>query len=150
VVTGVAWAGAGAAPLAGQLAGPVPPAGWAATLARLDRARSTAFAEGDAAGLRAVYAAGAPALARDRAVLGRLTDAGLRADGLRLTASSVTVRGRTGGRVRLAVTDVMPPYRLVDAAGAVAERRAGRGAASWTVVLAREHDGWKVYDVVRG
>jgi hypothetical protein len=136
-------------------AAPSPAAGpastrWAGTLDRLDRARSAAFARGDPAGLRAVYARGAPALSRDEDVLARLAEAGLRARGLRLTATTVAVAGRSAGRVRLAVSDVMPPYRLVDAVGTVVAERPGRGAQSWIVVLARDGRAWRVYDVVRG
>ena len=124
---------------------------WASTLSALDQARSVAFARGDPAGLRAVYAPGAPALDRDQQVLARMTGAGLRAAGLRLTATSVATADRSGDRVRLAVTDVMPPYRLVDAGGTVVASRPGRGVRSWTVVLARVAGGrWLVYDVVRG
>ena len=91
-----------------------------------------------------------PALRRDDAVLRRLTAAGLRAQGLRLSARAVAVQQRSAGQVRLAVTDVMPAYRLVDDRGAVVERRPGRGSRSWTVVLARDGESWRVYDVVRG
>ncbi len=168
-VTGIAWAGADEVPRAAGIGGrgstspsqpatvpvqvPVPPSaatGWASTLGALDQARSAAFARGDPAGLRAVYAPGAPALHRDQRVLARLTGAGLRAEGLRLTATSVAAADRSEGRVWLAVTDVMPPYRLVDAGGAVVAERPGRGARSWTVVLARAGGRWLVYDVVRG
>jgi hypothetical protein len=161
-VTGIAWAGADQVPRAAGLRGraattpsreatsPAAATGWASTLGALDRARSVAFARGDQAGLRAVYAPGAPALDRDQRVLARLTGAGLRAEGLRLTATSVATADRSGDRVRLAVTDVMPPYRLVDAGGTVVASRPGRGARSWTVVLARAGGQWLVYDVVRG
>ncbi len=127
-----------------------PRSGWASTLAHLDADRSRAFAAGDTGRLREVYAADGPALRRDVAVLSRLTAAGLRARGLRLAARTVAVQERSAGRVRLAVTDVMPAYRLVDERGAVVERRPGRGSRSWTVVLARNGESWRVYDVVRG
>ena len=53
--------------------------------------------------------------------------------------------------MRLAVTDVMPPYRLVDAGGAVVDRAAGaRASGRGRVVLARDGGRWLVYDVVRG
>jgi len=168
-VTGMAWAGVGGTEQPAGLAAaattrapsptaeppapaePVPATGrWAETLAGLDLARSDAFAAGDPAGLRAVYAAGSPALARDTRVLRRLADAGLRAEGLRLTTTTVHPVGRSAGRVRLAVTDLMPAYRLVDAGGTVVERRVGRGPRSWTVELAADGQGWRVYDVVRG
>ncbi len=101
--------------------------------------------------LTSVYAPGAPALRRDQAVLRRLTRAGLRAAGLRLRVTAVTAASRAAdGRVRLAVTDVMPPYRLVDDGGTVVEARPGRRERSWTVVLARSAGRWRVYDVVRG
>jgi hypothetical protein len=170
-VTGIAWAGAGGTQHPAGLAGaaptpaaspsaepppapdapPGPAAGhWAETLAVLDRVRSRAFAAGDPSGLRAVYAPGSPAMARDTRVLRRLTDAGLRAEGLRLTTTTVQPVGRSAGRVRLAVTDLMQAYRLVDAGGTVVERRVGRGPRSWTVELAADGQGWRVYDVVRG
>jgi hypothetical protein len=168
-VTGIAWAGAGGAEQPAGLAAPTvsatapsspAPEGdpapsvatgrWAEVLAGLDRARSAAFATGDPAGLRAVYATGSPALARDTRVLRRLTAAGLRADGLTLTATRVERVGGHGGRVRLAVTDLMPAYRLVDTGGSLVERRDGRGARVWTVELVAARGGWRVYDVVRG
>ena len=123
---------------------------WAGTLAALDADRSRAFAAGDPGRLRTVYASGSPALQRDTAVLRRLIAAGLRAEGLRLAATDVAVAGRSAGQVRLAVTDVMPEYRIVDDGGTVVERRPGRGTRSWTVVLARDGERWRVYDVVRG
>lgn len=173
VVAGFAWAGADSetsaagvparptttravAPSAAATPAPRQPAvavatgRWSSTLARLDRSRSSAFAAGDPGRLASVYAAHAPALTRDRRVLAELTDSGLRADGLRLTATHVAVQGRTGERVRLAVTDVMPAYRLVDIGGTVVAQRPGRGERTWTVVLARAGGVWKVYDVVRG
>jgi hypothetical protein len=177
-VTGIAWAGADEVPTAAGIGGrgstspsqsattpvqaPVPTPSavpnavlpqatdWSSTLGALDQARSAAFARGDPAGLRAVYAPGAPALHRDQQVLARLIAVGLRAQGLCLTATSVATADRSPDRVRLAVTDVMPPYRLVDVGGAVVAERPGRGARSWTVVLARAGGRWLVYDVVRG
>lgn len=153
---GTAWSGtddgapaASRSPRAGGSEG-LPAAGWASTLAALDEDRSRAFAAGDPGLLRSVYAPGGPALGRDAAVLRRLTDAGLRAEGLRLAATRVAVQERSAGQVRLAVTDVMPGYRLVDEGGAVVERRPGRGSRAWTVVLARDGAAWRVYDVVRG
>ncbi len=134
----------------GTPAAPVASGRWAGTLSRLDRERSRAYRTGDPALLRQVYAVDSPALQRDRRVLGRLARSGLRAVGLRLTATRVQPRQRSDRRVRLAVTDVLRPYRLVDAGGTVVERPSGRGQRSWTVVLARDGGRWRVYDVVRG
>jgi hypothetical protein len=157
VTTGLAWAGAEDSPRAAAVrpvtgpSGEPPAADWPAVLAAVDRARSRAFAAADPALLRDVYAADAPALRRDRAVLQRLADAGLHADGLRLRATRVVQTSRSGDRVWLAVTDLLPPYRLRDAGDAVVERRPGRGERSWTVVLERQQgEGqWRVYDVLR-
>lgn len=160
VLAGLAWAGADPAPhaagvrartVAAQQAieGSDPTATWADTLAVLDRARARAFAQGDAGRLRSVYSAGSPALGRDEAALAQLTGSRLHAEGLRLTVTDVALRSRSAGRVRLAVTDVMPSYRVVDEGGTVVEHRRGRGPASWTVVLTRDDGRWRVYDVVK-
>jgi hypothetical protein len=128
----------------------MPTTGWAGALAALDQARSQAFATGDVGRLLSVYAPAAPALRRDRRALHELTRAGLRAFGLRLTTTSVRLRARTAGQVQLAVTDQLQSYRMVDDDGHVVQRRPGRGERSWTVVLARSGDRWRVYDVLRG
>ena len=89
---------------------------WASTLRALDQARSAAFARGDPAGLRAVYAPGAPALERDQQVLAPADRCGAARGGPaagRHRRSRTADRGAADDRVRLAVTDVMPPYRLV-------------------------------------
>jgi hypothetical protein len=156
VTAGVAWSAADDVPPAAgrsdqaRAAPGTPPSGWARTLAVLDADRSRAFAAGDPGRLRKVYAPDAPALRRDTVALRRLSAAGLRAQGLRMAATSVDLAGRSAGRVRLAVTDVMPAYRLVDHGGTVVEHRPGRGARSWLVVLARDGERWRVYDVERG
>ncbi|MGH8971042.1 MAG: hypothetical protein ACRDV1_13960, partial [Actinomycetes bacterium] len=99
--------------------------------------------------LGAVYAKGAPAAARDRARLGELSAAGLRARSLRLDARSVTVTSAGDGRAVLRVIDVMPPYDLVDGSGTVVEHGTGRGEAAWTVTLVRVGGAWRFYDVAR-
>lgn len=160
VLAGLAWAGADSAPHAAgvrartvaaqqRIGGRHPTATWAATLAALDRARARAFAQGDAGRLRSVYSAGSPALGRDEAALAQLTGSRLHAEGLRLTVTDVALRSRSAGRVRLAVTDVMPSYRVVDEGGTLVEHRRGRGPASWSVVLTRDDGRWRVYDVVK-
>ncbi|MGH8894978.1 MAG: hypothetical protein ACRDWY_17000, partial [Actinomycetes bacterium] len=176
-VTGLAWAGAGEgsrpAGVADRSGGPVssqrpasatprapsPSASstpsvvtsrWAGILQQLDEARSRAFASGAASDLEEVYVAGSPALRRDRATLGRLTRSGLRAEGLRLVATRVTVVDRRRSAVRVEVVDRMPPYRLVDASSALVERRPGRGPTRWTVTLQEMEGTWLVYDVARG
>ena len=123
---------------------------WSARLRALDRTRSAAFAAGDADALDQVYATRSPALRRDRRAVRDLVAAGLRAVGVRLRAVDVRVVSTAGDQVRLAVTDELAAYRLLDArTGRVVERRPGRGTARWVLTLVRRPDGWRVWDVVR-
>lgn len=126
-----------------------PDRSWVEILASLDAARSRAFAVADPARLMEVYAPGAPALRRDRSVVGRLAAAGLRARGLRLSAVEIERIAQDARRVRLRVEDVLSAYRLVDATGTVVESRPGRGRMRWTVTLQVDGERWKVYDVER-
>jgi len=165
-VTGIAWAGAGPAPSPGQDVGArsavsrqpsvaSTDAGrhagqhtWSTRLRALDLARSAAFAAGDVDALDRVYAAGSPALRRDRRAVRDLTAEGLRAAGVRLRAVDVRVVSASGGEVRLAVSDELAPYRLLETrTGRVVERRPGRGRAGWLLTLTRHPDGWRVWDV---
>lgn len=157
-LSGLAWAGADpgspAARPPAPAASPDAPVrdrvhpSWAAVLARLDARRADAFEAGEADLLDGVYSAGSPARRRDRARLGTLVAAGLRAQSLHLRARSVTVRREDPARTLLRVVDVLDPYDLRDAAGALAQHRPGRGATSWLVTLVREPAGWRIYDVV--
>jgi hypothetical protein len=123
---------------------------WGAVLQRLDAARTAAFAAASPAALRDVYEPGSPALSRDRAALVRLSRAGLRAEGLTLEATSVTVLRRGPSTVRLRVTDVLAGYRLRDARGEVVQERDGRAETRWAVTLRRSEGRWRIYDVARG
>ena len=124
---------------------------WPQVLAQLDSVRGAAFGSADSTELRTVYVSGSPALKRDRGTLLTLRDSDLRAVGVQLRASSVSVLERTSREVRLHVSDSMPAYRLVDGSGEVQEQRPGRGVRRWTVVLrVRQDGGWGVYDVLRG
>jgi hypothetical protein len=51
--------------------------------------------------------------------------------------------------VTLVVVDRMQPYALLDRAGRVVERRAGRGRTTWVVTLTRADGEWRVWDVHR-
>lgn len=153
VLTGVVWAGSngrGSVAAVAPATEPTARVGWSAVLTGLDQARSVAFAEADADGLDGVYAAGSPALARDTELLDQLRASGHTARGVRLVPNSVGLVASSDRRVVLRVVDVMPPYELVDADGAVSSSRPGRVAALWTVTLVREGSAWQVYDVRRG
>jgi hypothetical protein len=122
---------------------------WIGVLARLDRMRSAAFAAGDLQALDRVYAAGSPARRRDHQLLRRLVSVGLRAQGLRLQVEQAIPTRLSHDVVTLRVVDRLGPYRLVDPAGQVVHRRAGRGSVAWLVILRRERGGWLVSDVRR-
>jgi hypothetical protein len=160
VATGVVWAGTdgrhgAAAPtasttLAREHAAPnKTPTSWADVLAGLDQARSRAFAAADPSALDAVYAAGSPALARDRLRVAQLRHAGLTAQGVRLDTQSVRVVRSSQESVVLRVVDVMPPYRLVAPGGGTAASRPGRPAEQWSVTLVWAGGQWCVHDVRR-
>ncbi|HKA68296.1 MAG TPA: hypothetical protein VKG85_04160 [Actinomycetes bacterium] len=108
---------------------------WPGTLTELDARRSMAFAAGDAGLLAAVYAAGSAALAADTEQLRALQAAGVTARGLRITVIDAGVRQTGPGRVVLGVRDVIRPYQLLNAHGALVAQRAGRGERSWLITL---------------
>ncbi|MDQ1670215.1 MAG: eukaryotic-like serine/threonine-protein kinase [Actinomycetota bacterium] len=155
-LSGLAWAGADAGEPAADVgrrprtvaAPSSTPEAWSAVLQQLDRQRADAFAAASLERLRAVYAERSPAFARDRARLTDLATAGVRASGLRLRATDVTARDATASRVVLRVVDELGPYQLREPDGTLVERRAGRGASTWSVTLVRERGVWRVYDVV--
>lgn len=122
---------------------------WASVLAELDARRARAFATGSSEDLAGVYAAGSPALRRDQRRLAQLTDAGVRARGLRLTPTRVELVRRETGRVVLHVTDRLAPYALVTADGRVVDQRPGRSEEAWRITLADTPGGWRVADVTR-
>lgn len=79
--------------------------GPAAILAAWDEQRSAAWAEGDPAALRELYADGSQAGAADVRLLRRYADRGLRVTGLRTQVLSLEVLDHGDDRLRLRVTD---------------------------------------------
>ncbi len=79
--------------------------GPASILADWDRRRSAAWADGDPAALRGLYAAGSRAGAADVRLLRRYVDRGLRVTGLRTQVLALRVLARDDRRLRLVVTD---------------------------------------------
>jgi len=107
---------------------------WLTVMGALDRSRDAAFADADANELDAIYVPGSPALATDRATLGRLVGAGQRVRGLQFVLESVRLVSQSSSDVTLAVADTLGGYDVVDARGA-ATHLPGRGVRTWTVVL---------------
>ncbi|MCL2541310.1 MAG: hypothetical protein FWE71_02485 [Nocardioidaceae bacterium] len=89
-----------------------------AVLRDWDRARASAWAHGDRAALRRLYAAGSTAGRHDVAMLDRWTRRGLRVRGMSMQVLGVRLRARTRHRVVLVVTD-----RLVGAYAVTRGRR---------------------------
>jgi serine/threonine protein kinase len=130
-------------------------ADWPAVLAELDERRAQAFATGDPTVLASVYAAAAPALARDEALVEELVSADLRTEGLELSTLDVGViepgvgDARPEGSVVLEVVDEMSPYVLVEAdTGDLVESRPGRDERAWRVTLVEADGEWQVWDVL--
>lgn len=139
----------GVVAVVGSAASEPGPAPWRTVLRGLDLRRAQAFGRADPAALTAVYVTGAPAGARDRTLITRLSAQGLHAEGLRLSTRRIKVRRATSTMAVLRVTDVLAPYRLVDGSGAVVRSAAGRRPTTWVLTLRREGTRWKVYDVAR-
>jgi hypothetical protein len=156
-LTGLAWAGAqpgapgatvAARAPATSYADPALSGRWRSVLVALDGRRAAAFATGKVDALVAVYAAGSPALRRDQRQLHELSSAGLHIERLRLRPSSVRVTTTSDSRVVLTVVDVLEPYDIRTARGALVASRPGRGPTRWQVTLARDGGEWRVDDVV--
>ena len=126
---------------------------WAAVVQELDRVRERAWAAADPELLRAVYASGTAAGQTDAAALERLRGQGRTAVGVRHRVVGAQARSVTDARVELRVVDVLGPQEVRDARGRLVERRPGRGARAYDVVLLRTAEGWRVEQVsspVRG
>ena len=113
----------------------------------LDSMRAAAFAAADERALRGVYAPGASGRDVDLRLLRALSSAGRTAHGVGHTVREARVLGRTAGRVRLRVTDVLAPYELRDAGGTVVGRGPGRDARTSVVELHRTPGGWRLVSV---
>jgi hypothetical protein len=125
------------------------PSDWRVVLDALDRGRAQAFATGDTAHLRAVYAAGSPLLAADRAAIERVRSAGQTARGVRHTIRSATVVSDDGRIAVLRTIDVLAAYDVLDASGRVVQRSPPRAAAAFVVTLVRTGAGWRLQQVTR-
>lgn len=155
LLTLVAGAGVGLGVLAGHGRSQPSPAhlsrggpDWSAVVTDLVARRATAIRRLDPVALTAVYAGAAPQRAADVGTVQRWRAAG--AVAVPGYASSVlAVRSVAGaaGRVTVAVTDTLSAYDVVAVGGQVLEHVAPRPARTWTVVMQREGDGWRLWSV---
>lgn len=117
---------------------------WTVVVAQLDKLRTSAFANGDATPLAAVYAPGAEAYVTDKATVSSLASRGLRARGFQATVERVTVEAGTSTTEKLRVVDRLSGYALVDAAGKVVGRGAPRPPRPFTMELTKVSGSWRI------
>lgn len=127
---------------------PAPPVNWTAVMTELDAARDDAFLAGDPDALAAAYLPGSAALRIESERLRALLDERLVVRGLELVLLRVEPRRVEAGRAVLAVTDRMPAYDLLDAAGRLVAHRPARAARTWRVELAKVGHGWRIAAVL--
>lgn len=121
---------------------------WSAVVADLVASRVTAIRRLDPVALTAVYAGAAPQRAADVGTVQRWRAAGAAAvPGYASSVLAVRAMSAAAGRVTLAVTDTLSAYDVVTAGGRVLEHVAPRPARTWTVVVQREADGWRLWSV---
>ncbi|UDY25052.1 hypothetical protein [Nocardioides sp. Kera G14] len=130
----------------GQPPAVVRPERAAAQILRLwDRERSEAWAMGDAAALRNLYADGVSAGRADVTMLARWAARGLRVEGLSMQVLSLAVLDHGAGWWRLKVTDRVSG---ADVVGPGDETEMPPGAVRTRVLELREQDGtWRMQSV---
>jgi hypothetical protein len=142
----------------GSAASPVPPASVpppssgrpvrsrpASVLAAWDARRAAAWAQGDAAALARLYAAGAEAGAADVRLLRDYLRRGLRVEGLTTQVLALRVAARSAHRLELVVTDRVVGAEAVGAGSPIA-LPVGRPSTR-RVVLVRDDERWVVAEV---
>jgi len=111
---------------------------WRAVLSGLDALRARAYADLRPRLLRRVYAPGSRVLRRDRALLLRYRQRGLRVVGLRVRVLALREDTRREGRVVLRVRDQVTAGTLV---GATVRRRLPGDVADARAITLRRSDG---------
>lgn len=114
-------------------------------LARWDRQRAAAYADGDVAALRALYTRGSRTGAGDASILRDYVDRGLRVQHLRMQVLAFRVLRRAPSRLVLSVTD-----RLVGAEAVRGNERTRLPtdrADRRRITMVREHGRWVVDEV---
>ena len=110
--------------------------------------REIALRERDQGLLASVYAPGATGLARDRAEIARLRNAGRRLDGLRLPVKVLNVSRSANGSWVVLARVTRSPARLVTKSGR-AVRATRASAATYRCTLVERAGSWRVLRLVR-
>jgi hypothetical protein len=146
-VVGIGWTwGARGAPATASVS--TVPTDWAAVVTGLDRTRAATFASGDAGRLGQVYEQGSKLLRQDEAALADLRRRHATTRGLRHRLLSVRPVSVGHEQARLAVTEVLSAYTLVDPAGRVLERHTRGPAVQLFMVVVHGPRGWLVREVL--
>jgi hypothetical protein len=119
-------------------------ADWWRVLTALDARREEAFARGDAGVLDDVYPAGSAPLAADLRSMQALRVAHGTAAGVRHELRAVRVVRADPRHARLQVTDRMPAYRILDAAGATSRTVPARADRVFDLDLVVTDRGWRI------
>jgi hypothetical protein len=110
--------------------------------------REIALRERDQGLLASVYIPGAAGLARDRAEIARLRNAGRRLDGLRLPVKVLNVSHSANGTWVVQARVTRSPARLVNRSGRPV-RATRASAATYRCVLVKRDGSWRVLRLVR-
>jgi hypothetical protein len=116
---------------------------WRSVLAALDERRARAYEAADVALIDSVYVAGADQR-KDHALVAGLARDKQRVVGLHLDYRDVRVLTSSADAATLDVVDQLPPYRQVDASGALVKAYPGRGAKRWVITLQRAAGQWRI------
>jgi hypothetical protein len=120
-----------------------------ALMGALAQRRAAAMNSGTVADLSEVDAPGSPALSSDAALLGQLSSAGQRYEGVSLTVRSARLVRRNAATATVRAAVDTSAYRLVAASGRSEERPAAKGEElSFDLVWAQ--NGWRVSRVTGG
>lgn len=130
------------------LVSPKTAAEWSRALTVLDARRQRAFSTGDPTLLRQVYAPDSEPLAADTAALTALVAAGTRANDVRHEVRDLRIEAADGQRARLLVSDRMPSYQLIDAAGVTVRVVPAREERQFVVELLRHGKEWRIARII--
>ncbi len=145
-VAGVAWFADGS-PSNGASATTSVDGEWRLILGTLDAHRESAFATAEPRLLDEVYVPDALPLAADQQSIQVLREAKATASGVRHDIRRVRVVTMGDTHVRVEMTDRMPAYRIVNAAGATLRTVPARAERVVLVDLERTATGWQIRDL---
>ncbi len=113
----------------------------------LDTARATAIVRREVVLLDDVYVVESVDRAPDAALIQSLRSGHAKVAGAAHDIARVTVTSRSAGKVRLAVTDSLRSYRILDESGKTLGTTAARSTSTHTVDLREVAGAWRIVDI---